>query len=314
MVVIVCGIYISSLNKNTSQDIQLEGSYNELWQTATTEQGVSFSYPKELLTKYISEVVWPPQVKVEGRPFFCENSGSEIEAAGQTVRRLVDDRTYCVTKKSEGAAGSVYTEYLYSFSKNDLTVNIDFALRFVQCQNYDESQVLECENERESFDVDGVIDRIAQSIDITNLMLDYKNISYNLDGHWVSLVNGLAEDIITEDSQSKIITRYFGNEASGDINNDGRDDVAFLLTQDGGGSGIFYYVVAALQTDFGYRGIGGILLGDRIAPQNTEINNGTVIVNYADRVESEAMATLPSIGVSKYFIVENNILVPVDIK
>jgi len=45
--------------------------------------------------------------------------------------------------------------------------------------------------------------------------------------------------------------QYFGNEATGDLNGDGQADKAFLVTQDPGGSGTFYYVIAALKTAAG---------------------------------------------------------------
>ena len=85
-------------------------------------------------------------------------------------------------------------------------------------------------------------------------------------------------------SASKITTQYFGNSAEGDLNGDGIPDTAFILTQNSGGSGTFYYVVAALKVSGVYRGTKpAILLGDRIAPQSTEIKDGEVVVNYSTR-------------------------------
>jgi hypothetical protein len=138
---------------------------------------------------------------------------------------------------------------------------------------------------------------------------DYKNISYIIDGKSVQLTNEVSEVEAAPGSAAKIITKYFGNVAVGDLNDDGINDAAFLLTQDGGGSGTFYYVVVALKTSDGYVGTNGILLGDRIAPQTTEIRNGYLLVNYADRKESEPMTAKPSMGKTKYLVVENNELV-----
>lgn len=99
--------------------------------------------------------------------------------------------------------------------------------------------------------------------------------------------------------------RAFGNELVTDLNSDGRDDVVFLVTDESGGSGTFFYVVAALSTDEGYIGSDGYLLGDRIAPQTTELSRNpehkqVIVVNYADRAEGEPMTTQPSIGRSVY--------------
>ncbi len=137
---------------------------------------------------------------------------------------------------------------------------------------------------------------------------DHKNIAYTIDGKQVMLVNGVSETEIVPGSASKVVTKYFGNEAVGDLNGDGVPDVAFLLTQESGGSGTFYYAVVALKIANGYEGTNGALLGDRIAPQTTEIRNGEVIVNYADRAPAEPMTARPSIGKSKYLIVDGTTL------
>ena len=130
---------------------------------------------------------------------------------------------------------------------------------------------------------------------------DYKNISYEIEGQNILLKNGIAETEIAPGSASKSITRYFGNEVFADLNQDGLNDVAFLITEDNGGSGTFYYIVAAIKTFDGYLGTNAILIGDRIAPQTIEFKDGKIIVNYADRKLDEPMTTQPSIGVSRYF-------------
>ncbi len=140
-----------------------------------------------------------------------------------------------------------------------------------------------------------------QSIQPTPVSGGYKNATYQIDGRNVTLVNGREEEEIAPDSTSMLVVQYFGNEAHGDLNDDGLEDVAFLLTEEGGGSGTFYYVVAALNNgDDSYTGTNAIFLGDRIAPQTTEIHDGQLVVNYADRKSTDPMTTQPSVGVSKY--------------
>lgn len=140
---------------------------------------------------------------------------------------------------------------------------------------------------------------------------DYKNATYVIEGVSTTLVNGYAEAAVAPGSASKLVTQYFGNEATGDLTGRGTEDAAFLVTQSGGGSGTFFYVVAALQTANGFVGTNAVLLGDRIAPQTTEIRNGEIIVNYADRNPGEPMTAKPSLGVTKYFRVENGVLAQV---
>lgn len=135
---------------------------------------------------------------------------------------------------------------------------------------------------------------------------DPRNAAYLIEGEEIILVNGKSEKEAVPGSASKTITQYFGNEARADFNGDGIEDVAFLLTQDSGGSGTFYYVAAVLSSTDGYKGTNAIFLGDRIAPQTTEFRNGEIIVNYADRKPGESMTTDPSLGFSKYFKVDDS--------
>jgi hypothetical protein len=134
---------------------------------------------------------------------------------------------------------------------------------------------------------------------------DYKNVSYVIGGERIQLADGVAEAEASSGSASKIITRHFGNELYADLNDDGREDVVFLLTQDTGGSGTFYYAVAALNTKQGWVGSDGYLLGDRIAPQTIEESQNprhqnVIVANYADRAPGEPMTAAPSVGKSVY--------------
>lgn len=135
--------------------------------------------------------------------------------------------------------------------------------------------------------------------------VDPKNATYIIDGQAVALRDGVSEVEAAPGSASKIVTKYFGNEVQIDLNGDGRLDTAFILTQTGGGSGTFYYAVAALNTPVGYVGSDGYLLGDRIAPQATTKSQNpsqpeVVVFNYADRASGEPMTVRPSVGKSVY--------------
>lgn len=141
--------------------------------------------------------------------------------------------------------------------------------------------------------------------EVSSVVTDYKNASYRIEGQAVKLTNGVSEVESAPGSVSKTITKYFGNELKKDLDGDGREDIAFLLTQETGGSGTFFYVVAALDTDQGYIGSHAVLLGDRIAPQTTESGpSKSIVVNYADRASGEPMTTSPSVGKSIRLILD----------
>ncbi|MHB8132659.1 MAG: META domain-containing protein [Anaerolineaceae bacterium] len=147
---------------------------------------------------------------------------------------------------------------------------------------------------------------LAPNLDI---MTGYKDITVDINGIPIKLSNGQAEMESAPGSSKKTIFRYFGNESFGDLNGDGKEDVAFLFTQEAGGSGTFFYVVAALQIKTGYEGTNAVLLGDRIAPQSTSILEGEILVNFADRQKDEPFTTQPSVGISKYFKINDSKLI-----
>jgi heat shock protein HslJ len=141
----------------------------------------------------------------------------------------------------------------------------------------------------------------ATSTSQAQLGADPKNATYRIEGSLVTLVNGVSIATSAPGSATHVTTRYFGNEVVHDLNGDGRPDTAFILTQDTGSSGTFYYAVAALNTLSGYVGSQGLLLGDRIAPQATTMGTGTIVIfTYAERKPGESFATPPSVGKSMW--------------
>ncbi len=138
-----------------------------------------------------------------------------------------------------------------------------------------------------------------------------KNGTYQIDGQTVTLVNGTAEKEAAPGSASKQVTRYLGFAMELDLNSDGLTDTVFLLQQENGGSGTFYFVTAALQTADGFLGTNAVLLGDRIAPQSVSADPNDpsqCIVNYLDRSPGEPMSSSPTVPVSKAFRLVNGVL------
>lgn len=143
---------------------------------------------------------------------------------------------------------------------------------------------------------------------------DYKNTSYAVGGQNVFLKNGLSSVEIVPGTAAKLETRVFGNEIKGDFNGDGKDDIAFFMTQSGNGSGVFYYVAVALQNPDGtFKGTNAIFLGDRIAPQNILYSSGVLAVNYGDRELTEAYTVAPHIGKTKFVVLDLKRLVELTI-
>jgi tryptophan-rich sensory protein len=135
------------------------------WESYTDDEaGVSFKYPALLTTEYIRVFDWPPQVRVTDDYPECIEAGSVIDRAGRTETRTIGNTSYCVTRITEGAAGSIYDQYAYAFPISGKTAIFTFSLRSVQCGNYDDPEKLACEKERASFETDRVIDGIVDSM------------------------------------------------------------------------------------------------------------------------------------------------------
>jgi hypothetical protein len=135
---------------------------------------------------------------------------------------------------------------------------------------------------------------------------DPLNATYIIEWQEISLLNGRSEVEAAPGSATKIITAVFGRVVLGDLDGDSDEDAALLLVHAPGGSGTFYYVAAALNTNGTYRGTNAVLLGDRIAPQNITVRNGVIVANYADRRFEEPMSTPPSVGKSRYLTLEQS--------
>jgi hypothetical protein len=130
--------------------------------------------------------------------------------------------------------------------------------------------------------------------------------TYTVEGQQVTLVNSVSEVAAAPGSASTIRTEYFGNDVSADFDRDGTRDIAFLIRQTTGGSGTFYYVVIKLNKTSGAVGTNAVFLGDRIAPQSTNVIQDTLVVNYVDRAQGEDFSVPPSVGKSMYLKVDNS--------
>lgn len=129
-----------------------------------SQQSVTFKYPEKLVDNYMSASDWPPKIQIVNEKYTCIEAGLETGRAGRTSRVTVSGREYCVTKISEGAAGSMYTQYAYAFPFNNKTAIFTFTMRFPQCLNYDDPKKTECQNAQASFDINRLVDLMAGTL------------------------------------------------------------------------------------------------------------------------------------------------------
>jgi len=131
----------------------------------------------DLNTEYIGSQDWkviivneeekyPPKFKITEGQIDCKKTSSESDLPTRTVKRKIDGRIYCIESLSEGAVGTIYTQYDYSTIKNGSLIMVSCVIRYPQCINYSEPQRTECANERETFDLDKIISYIVKNLSI----------------------------------------------------------------------------------------------------------------------------------------------------
>lgn len=131
----------------------------------TSSVPVTPIYNTTLSTLYVTspQTIWPPQVTTEGVAFSCNPSQSTVQGLGKVEQKTIEGKSYCVTTKSEGAAGSTYTTYVYQTGNTNETTSTTFTLRFVQCMNYDNPKQTECLVEQKMFDPDFMAYKIIEN-------------------------------------------------------------------------------------------------------------------------------------------------------
>lgn len=135
--------------------------------------------------------------------------------------------------------------------------------------------------------------------------------TYLIEGQAVSLVHGRCERPAAPDSAIIASTAVLGRPVTGDLGGSGGEDAVVLLTHDPGGSGVFYYLAAAIREDHRYQGSNAVLLGDRIVPRDIKISHRVVVVRYADRRPDEPMSAYPTIDHELALAVENGQLLTI---
>lgn len=132
------------------------------WRSAKDpNSGVSFKYPETLGTNYVTGNEWPPKFVVSKDAYSCATTVASIGAVSE---KEVNGRHYCVQEEKEGAAGSSYTNYHISFSKDDKTVSMSFVIQTVQCLNYEGTEQSACQAAQQSFKVLELVDVIAGTV------------------------------------------------------------------------------------------------------------------------------------------------------
>ena len=134
--------------------------------------------------------------------------------------------------------------------------------------------------------------------------IDPLNHSYLIEKEKVTLRDGHAREKIPG-TTAVIITEIILRPVHADITGDGINEAVSIVMQHTGGTGTFYYLVAAVSDQL----VESYFLGDRINIVSLKVLKDTITVEYLDRSSTQPMAMKPSIRSSKDLRLIDNRLV-----
>ena len=128
----------------------------------------------------------------------------------------------------------------------------------------------------------------------------------------VRLINGLhgEEEITDEDGYTYIFSAGMVKDrvAFGDLNNDGREDVAVIIYSTGGGSGLFYELAAVIDENGSPCHLTSKYLGDRIRVNSVAIRDSIITLEMIIHDLGDAFCCPTLHKVSQYKLFENELL------
>lgn len=124
------------------------------------------------------------------------------------------------------------------------------------------------------------------------------NYEYRLTtGSSYRLTNGLFEVNRSLDDQVYVKLRAV---VVGDLNGDGRSDVAVILSSNYGGSGTFLEVTALVDTGRALKQANGLELGDRVEIKNLKVEAGEIVIDMLTHGPDDPMCC-PSLKTTRCF-------------
>ena len=139
----------------------------------------------------------------------------------------------------------------------------------------------------------------SNSIVPGSAVVDYDpfNYSYSIENEAVVLRNGKARETIPG-SSAIIITEMISAPLYANLDDTNSNEAVSVLLQQTGGSGTFYYLAVAAN---GEKLIESYFLGDRIKIESLKAEKKVITVDYLEREKGQAMASMPTVRVSREF-------------
>jgi hypothetical protein len=124
----------------------------------------------------------------------------------------------------------------------------------------------------------------------------------------IKLSDGIYKEKIAPDSATELVVRLTDKMAFGDLNGDGAEDAAVILVSDPGGSGTFYELAAAINSNGKIKHSASIFLGDRVKVEKVDLSSGKILVKMVIHKRTDPMCC-PSLKVEQEYALRGEELV-----
>jgi len=132
---------------------------------------------------------------------------------------------------------------------------------------------------------------------------------YKINNTKYVLNNGISIISAAPGSSSKIITEQTPYKIFFDINKDGKKDLISIITQETGGSGVFYYLAITLTSSVRSNALNAKYIGDRLKIKTLKYYKNQISLEYFERSVNTPFTAKPDLYKSIKYIVINNELI-----
>lgn len=130
--------------------------------------GLSFAYPTEFGTSFISPKVWPPLGYILSASGALPCAEGDTQEGAMTYRKI-EGNEYCITEASTDTNGVIETQYAYTFKSDEKVVAFILSLRYLACEKMAPERKTACETERTGFKLDEIVNKIASTFTVSKI-------------------------------------------------------------------------------------------------------------------------------------------------
>jgi len=108
---------------------------------------------------------WPPVIQNSTTAYSCNVADPEESETSETIKKVINNRTYCITDDLEHATSTAYHEYTYTTANGSGTKTTNFTLRYSGCgvwKGNGTTKYDDCQTAQSTFDasLDAIIDSL----------------------------------------------------------------------------------------------------------------------------------------------------------